>query len=486
MDTVHYLRALRRSWALVLVVAVVVLAGGVLVYERTTRVYQASVRLIAATGDASASQGTTGVTSYAAAQALAYGQIASTPPAVADAAQAAGRPGADPAVAAVANGDDPFLTITVAGTDPAEIRAVANAFPTSLPVTVDRLIGAPPTPVTFTVLEPAALPTSPVSPSPLRYLGLALAAGLVLGLALAVAREFLNRTVRDTDELEDLTGLTVLGTVPAELAKQRLPAETHPRSARTEAYRQIRTTLLNTAGRGTPRVVVVTSATSGEGKTSVATNLAIVFCDAGHRVALVDADLRRPQVAASFGLAGRDGLTDVLSGRVPLADAVVSRHEGRLGVLTSGPVPVNPSEALGSAAMDEVLAALSAEYELVVVDTPPVLPVADALVLAPRVDGVILVTRLERVTRDKIRRAQAAVARVNGRITGIVPNGARTASDREYRYTYAMRPERDAGVPIGLDLPAGVDSHRLRAVPVPSDERLSDPDADPTHAARSS
>lgn len=477
METVHYLRALRRSWALILVVVVVVLAGGVLVYERTTRVYQASTRMIAASGDATETSGSSAVTSYAAAQALAFGQIASTPPAVADAAEAAGRPGAAPVVTAVANGDDPFLSITVEGTDPAEIRAIANAFPTSLPITVARLVGAPPLPVTLKVLSPAALPTSPVSPSPLRYLGLALAAGVVIGLAAAVAREFLNRTVRDTDELEELTGLTVLGTVPAELAKQRLPADTHPRSARTEAYRQIRTTLLNNDGRGVPRVLIVTSATSGEGKTSVATNLAIVFCGAGHRVALVDADLRRPQVASSFGLAGRQGLTDVLSGRVSLADAVVLRQDDRLGVLTSGPVPANPSEALGSTAMDEVLAALSHEYELVIVDTPPVLPVADALVLAPKVDGVVMVSRLDRVTRDKIRRAQAAISRVNGRVIGIVPNGSRTAGDRDYRYTYAVRPDEVGDVEIGLDAvepPRREGGHRLRSVPVSSTTRDAD------------
>ena len=252
----------------------------------------------------------------------------------------------------------------------------------ALPETSVRLEGPTATPVRLAIISPPALPVTPFSPDPLRNIGFGLTAGLVLGIAIALTRETLNRRVRDSDEVQQLTGLTVMGTVPRKSPKKLLPGVTDPRGARAEGYRQVRTSLINSTTRR-PLVVTVTSAAPGEGKTSVVTNVAAALSRAGHRVALVDADLRRPRVAEYFGITPQFGLTDVLAGQTSLEDAVTILDDGLLGILSAGRIPENPSEALGGVGMEQVLAQLSAQYEYVLIDTPPVLPVTDSLVLAP-------------------------------------------------------------------------------------------------------
>jgi capsular exopolysaccharide synthesis family protein len=199
--------------------------------------------------------------------------------------------------------------------------------------------------------------------------------------------------------------------------------------------------------------MAVTSASLGEGKTSVVTNVAAAFSRAGHRVAVVDADLRRPCVATFFGLNPERGLTDVLAGTCSLGEALNVLDDGRLAVLTSGARPDNPSEALASAGMKQVLRQLADDYDYVFVDTPPVLPVSDPLVVAPLVDGVIVVIRLGRTTRDRMQRASKALERVNATTLGVVPNMSGKGRDRDYRYPYryaSLRGRKDvsASLPV--------------------------------------
>jgi capsular exopolysaccharide synthesis family protein len=441
LETVHYLRAIWRSWLLVVLSLLAGGAGGFLVAHNTTPLYRSAVRMIvsASATDTGTGTGTDDIATraLASARALAFSQIASTPPAVADSAAAAGYPGGTPTVTSTATAKDPFISISVVDTNGARAQAIATAYAQTLPTTVGRLEGHLAQPVRLTILSPASLPRRPFSPNIKRELALGIAVGLVLGIGIALLRETLNRTVRDSEELAQITGLTVLGTVPSDLPKKRLPAATDPRSARAEAYRQIRTTLLNASTSGPIRTVAVTSASLGEGKTSLSTNLASVFSRAGHQVALVDADLRRPRVDFYFDIKPTLGLTDVLSGTAALEDALTVLDGGRLAVLTSGPIPANPSEALGGVAMEAVLAQLAADYEFVFVDTPPVLPVTDALVLAPKVDGVVLVTRLGRTTRDRVKQALANIERVNATILGVVPNHAGKGKHSDYRYPYS-------------------------------------------------
>ncbi len=433
MDSVAYLRGILRSWWLVLIVVIAGGLGGFLVYERATPQYSTAVQIIVASKTPDADEASARALSSLRATTIA--SVAPTGPVLEAAALEAGRTGQTDGVAVTATSSESFLTVTVTGPTPEVIRDVAAAFPTVLPAEVDELAGATGTRFDLNTVTPPALPAEPFDPVLSKDVGLGLAAGLVLGLALAVLRETLNRSVRDSDELRRITGLPILGIVPRDLPRELLPAASHPRSARAEAYRQVRTALLNASDRR-PLTVAVTSATSGEGKTSVSTNLAVVLSRAGHRVALIDADLRRPRVADYLGIAARPGLTEVLTGEVALDDALVLQDDGRLAVLPAGSIPPHPSEALGSPAMREVLGGLAKRFEFVVIDTPPVLPVTDALVLGPAVDGMVLVARLGYTTRDRLERARAGVDRVNATLFGVVPNQAGKGSDSDYSYTY--------------------------------------------------
>ena len=439
METAQYLRALGRSWYLVLVALIAGGAGGWYVYHQATPLYRTSVKMVVSgAGGTSTDEVTARVLAGQRAEALA--QVAPTPPAVDAAKKAAGFPADGPSVNAVAETSSPFVIVTVSDSSAQRAQAIANKFASTLPAVLEQLEGVR-TNLTLSNLAPAGLPSSPYSPKIKKDVGLGLAVGLVLGVFIALLRGVFNRTVRDSDELEQLSGLTVLGTVPRDMPKKLLPAVTDPRSARAEAYRQVRTTLLNVQERDL-HTFAVTSASLGEGKTSVASNLAAVFSRAGHRVALIDADLRRPKVGPFFNLRTQYGLTEVLSGVVPLHQALNILDDGRLAILTSGRIPANPSEALGSVGMEQVLEQLAEEYEFVIVDTPPVLPVTDASVLAPKVDGVVVVTRIGHTTRERVRRALAALDRVNATVLGVVPNQAGKGADRDYRYPYKYTPTR--------------------------------------------
>ncbi len=203
METVQYLRALGRSWFIVIITLVAGGAGGYFVYHRATPLYQASVRLIVsgAPGGATADEITARV--LATQRALAFAQVASTAPAVKAAAQAAGYPNDFPSVSSASDDKGPFLTVTVTDTRAVRAQAIANAFEGILVPTLHALEGGTNTPVTVSNLAPAGLPTEPSSPKLLNDLALGLAAGFVLGIAIALLREVIDRTIRDTDELEE-------------------------------------------------------------------------------------------------------------------------------------------------------------------------------------------------------------------------------------------------------------------------------------------
>jgi capsular exopolysaccharide synthesis family protein len=435
LKTSDYLRILARSWLIIIITVIAGGMGGYWVYHSKTPVYQSSVQMIVSgSGSRPADEIASG--QLATERALALSQVAGTAPAIDAAKRAAGYPDAAISVNATAGNNGPFLAVSVAGQSPAEVQAIADEFARTLPATIVRLEGPTNSGIRISDLAPASLPSKPVSPNIRRDTGFGLLVGLLVGIVIAIAREALDRTVRDSDDVAEMTDLTILGTVPRDLSKTPLPAMSSPRSARAEAYRQVRTTLINARRPQLLQTMAVTSASLGEGKTSVVTNVAAALGRAGRRVAVVDADLRRPSVAKFFGLGPGYGLTDVLAGTCSLRKALNVLDDGRLAVLTSGALPDNPSEALAGATMKHVLQQLADEYDYVLVDTPPVLPVTDPLVLAPLVDGVILVIRLGRTTRDRVQRARKALDRVNATVLGVVPNMSGKGSDRDYRYPY--------------------------------------------------
>jgi non-specific protein-tyrosine kinase len=206
-------------------------------------------------------------------------------------------------------------------------------------------------------------------------------------------------------------------------------------SPAVEAFRALRANLQFPAVKGSTRLLGITSTVADEGKTTVAVNLAAVTAMAGTRCILVNADLRRPVMAHVFGRSGRVGLTHVLAGSAQLDEVLLETGVTGLRLLPAGQTPPNPAELLGSAAMVRVLGELKERAEVVIVDTPPLLPLSDALVVAPRVDGMILVVRAGRTPRQAVLASKQRLETVGSRILGVVLNGVKPG-DGYYHYYY--------------------------------------------------
>lgn len=421
MDIADYLGIARRRWWIVAVAVVVCALSAGLFTLVQPKVYTATVRLLIP-----ASAQTAAARTEAAGAATAYAELAMTTPAIEQAKTAAGGITVPVTVQVTADGASPFIDISVSSTDPMTATRVANAYSQSLPTIVSGLEGEGIAAPRFTVLQPALVPTSPTSPDPVRNVLIGLALGLVLGVMLALLREALDGRVRDGVQLERAAGATLLGLVPKEFGKVPLPAHNRPKSRRAEAYRAVRTNLEFLSVHGMPRSVVITSASAGEGKSSLTANLAVVASRAGRSVVVVDGDLRKPSVARYFGLRSPIGLTEVLMGRWSLDQALQQIPGERVAVLSSGTIPAAPGELVGSAAMQAVIEELEHRFDLVLVDSPPLLPVSDALALAVNVDGVVLVARMLDTTRKAVDTAVQAVRKVNAELLGVVGNAAPT------------------------------------------------------------
>ena len=442
MQLADYLRLLRRRALLIVVTAAFGVLGAYAATAQQAKVYRTDAQFIVSVAQ-SGPGGEISRRPVAVAQAVALAELAKTPPAVAAAIGRAGG-GVPSAVAATADGNSPFINLTVSGPDPVAISKIANAYARVLPEVQMSLRQADAgTVVTLIADLPAPVNTVPVSPRPRRNLTIGFALGLVLGMAAAFTRETLDRRVLDSADLEQATGLTRLGSIPKELTDELLPARSHPRSLRAEAYRMVRANVQFTDVPGTTPLLLVTSSNPGDGKTSLATNLAVSCALAGERVIVIDGDLRQPRVGAHFGIDRGPGLSDVLRGRQSF-DLALTVMEG-LDVLPAGPVPPNPSELLGSSRMVELLEHLAERYDRVILDGPPVLAVVDAVKLASFVTGVVMVLRIGATTVDELARAKQSLDQSGARVVGIVANRVRPGQDGAYGYgsgrAYGYAPE---------------------------------------------
>jgi len=228
----------------------------------------------------------------------------------------------------------------------------------------------------------------------------------------------------------------VLSAIPFDRKAEKSPliTEGSAQSARAEAMRQLRTNLQFVNVDRPLRSLVVSSALSGEGKSTTVCNLGIAFAEAGKRVIIVDADLRRPSVAEYFGLEGAVGLTDVLAGRANVRDVVQPWGSSGLWILPSGYVPPNPSELLGSGNMADLLTALGSGFDIILIDTPPLLPVTDAAVMSTIADGCLLVSRHAKTTTSQAGLAAEALAAVSAKLHGCVLNMTQGMSGGSYAY----------------------------------------------------
>ncbi len=340
------------------------------------------------------------------------------------------------------------------------------------------------------VVSRAAPPLYPSRPKKLVNLSLGVMLGLILGVGLAFLIEHLDDSLRTIRDVEDRLGLPTLGIVPtfgrlqageygAYGRRKLLPASAstakggkkptelvvydQPLSVVAEAYRTIRTSILMSDGEGSLRVIAFTSSAPGEGKTVTAVNQAMTLVQSGGRVLLVDADIRKPRLHRIFSLPNGHGLSSYLAGQSQLEKAIHTiplngsvravagnggMESGRLSVLTSGPLAPNPAELLGSRRMRELVGALRGEFDYVLVDTPPVLPVTDAVVVANLVDGVVVIVRSQETPARVVDESCERLRRGRARILGVVLNDVditQGAYSKDHRYYYSYYSSAESG-----------------------------------------
>ncbi len=335
-----------------------------------------------------------------------------------------------------------LLTATVTDTSPRRARELATAigiqFPRLISV-LERPPGKKHATVRVTVVAPANLPTAPVSPQPVRNIGVAVLFGLLIGIVLAAIRRALDTTIKSPEQLAEATGgRPVVGTVPFDSAARKRPlvAGDDPLGRRPEAYRKLRTNLQFIDIDVPHKALLFTSCLVGEGKSSTVCNLAIMQAQFGRRVIVVEADLRRPRATGYLGLPSSVGVTDVLVGRVTPDEAIQTWGNDQFDVLASGPTPPSPSDLLGSQRMSQLVEQLRGQYDLVLIDAPPILPFADAAATGPACDGAILVVRYGKTRAAQLRQAMDALGAVGVPILGSVLSMSPAREHPEYGYGY--------------------------------------------------
>lgn len=299
------------------------------------------------------------------------------------------------------------------------------------------------------VTDTPSLNRSQVSPDIILNLAVAGLIGLLLGIALGVARELLDRTIRTADHVAELTDSPVLASVgfDSDIKAAPLLTDLGGFAARTEAFRLLRTNLQFIDLDHQPRCLVITSAVPGEGKTMTSTNLAVALAQTGRNTLIIDADLRRPRVASTLGLDPAVGLTTALVGKTEIHDAIQMHEPSGLHVLASGAKPPNPTEILQSKITQDLIKRLRSSYDMVIIDAPPLLPVADASVLAKLADGVIIVVRHGKTTKDQVSEAISRLQRVGARLYGVVVNMVAKRAIGSYYYYYYEETSPTGGKP---------------------------------------
>jgi capsular exopolysaccharide synthesis family protein len=324
--------------------------------------------------------------------------------------------------------------------------------------------------------ETARAPDDPSSPQPVRNAALGLVLGALLGIGLALLVDRLDRRLRDPKEVEDAFERPVLAGLPESSAlKARDPLLRGVPEGEREAFRMLRANLRYFNVSRDIRSVLITSSGSGDGKSTVAWGLAVAAASSGSRTLLVEADLRHPSLAARYGFGSRHGLTSVLTGEVHRADAVnripvaASANDAQpahsMDVMLAGPLPPNPTDLIESPPMADLIRDVEREYDLVVVDTPPVAIVSDAIPLLTMVGGVIVVSRLGQTTRDAVRHLRSQLDHLEAPLLGVVVNSVYSGAGY-YGYGYGYGSGRPSG-----GGPNGASAERPPPLPTPSADR---------------
>lgn len=447
MGIQDYARLLRARWATVIVTALATVACAVAVSLLTTPLYEATTRLFVSTQAGSSLSETYQGNRFSQERVKSYAELLTGETL---AQRTVDKLGLDMSasqlqtkVTATAKIDTVLINVRILDESPVRARDIANTLSDEF-VTMARELEAPEDgsspDVRVVVEQRASISDRAVTPNTVRNIGVGLILGIALGVGVAVLRDLFDNTVKSREEVEELTGAGMVGTMP--LDKER---RTHPaiefeadHSAIAESFRRLRTNLQFLSVDNPPREIVITSSIPNEGKSTTAINLALALAEAGHSVVLVDGDMRRPSLAKYLGMVGSVGFSTVLSGRASLAEALqLTRYRG-LSLLASGTTPPNPSELLASQVAKNLLLELRSQFDFVVIDSSPLLAVTDAAILSAACDGVLVVARFGQTKREQLAQSilslQSVGAHVLGAIFAMVP--VRGNNVYGYGYTY--------------------------------------------------
>jgi capsular exopolysaccharide synthesis family protein len=477
-----YLNVIRKRWMIIAAVTLVTLGLAAAFTALTPRTYAATTQFyISTSGDDTLSlqQGNTfsqsKVKTYA--QLLQTGKVLNPVIEKSGVDTTAARLG--PQITSSIPLDTSLIDVTVTGSSPDAALRVARAIDDVFPKIIADYESRPgkESPVQVRVSEDAEAQTTPVSPKPTRNLALGLVLGLLLGFGAALLRDVLDKSVKSQRDLETVTDRTILGGIAfdTDASAHPLIVQVDPRSQRAEAFRSLRTNLQFIDVANPPKSIVVTSSLPGEGKSTTTANLALSLAETGLKVVVIEGDLRRPRLLDYLGFEGSVGLTDVLVGRVDVEDVLQPFGRTGLRLLGAGPIPPNPSELLGSANMEQLVADLSERYDYVLIDAPPLLPVTDAAVLSTIVDGALVVVGAGVAQREHVRRALESLEAVNGSVLGLILNRVKIkdlgSGYGTYEYDYRPESERqrakDKG-PRRQRRPVATDDEVALVMPRPS------------------
>lgn len=455
LDLSDYLRILRRNWILVLATALTGLLIGGALAVLTKPTYTSDTELFVAIQSSGSVQELQQGNTFTQARVQSYVKTVESPivlqPVIdslgldQSAEQLAGQ------VTAKADLNTVLINISASDHSPVQAAAIAEAVAGSLINAVENLEkprSGGSSPVNLSIIKPAQAPTAPSAPNTRLSLLIGLIVGLAAGVGATILRTSVDSRIRGEADLRDVTDSPLLGGIAFDQDAVRKPllTQTGPQSPRAESFRQLRTNLQFTNVSGQARTVLITSSLPGEGKSTTATNLAIALAQAGQTVCLVDADLRRPMIDEYLGLERNAGLTTALIGNADVNDLLQPWGDDSLYVLTSGQIPPNPSELLGSGEMKNLILRLEEVFDTVIIDAPPLLPVTDAAVLSQHVGGVVLVVGSQKLRSQDFEKSLAALQMVGSNLLGVILNRLPSKGPDAYAYTYYSHGEN---TPVG-------------------------------------